>query len=106
MRRARALANEAGELFVPQVVQVELVWVLTGAYRLRRSKVVEILEHLDGNQAFVLQAEERFTEALDLYRNGSAGFADYVVLAEARAAGVGLASFDGKLARTEGVISA
>lgn len=100
--RARSLAAEAGELFVPQVVQAETVWVLTGAYDLRRPQVLEVLDHLSSNRAFRLQSEARFTKAVELYRNGTADFSDYLILSEARSTSIELVTFDRRLRRSEG----
>ena len=36
---------------MPQVVQVEIVWVMKSAYQLEKSVIVKILAHLDNNQA-------------------------------------------------------
>lgn len=102
VQRARQLAAQAGELFVPQIVQAETVWVLTGAYGLDRSEITGVLEHLSTNQAFLLQSGNRFEEALALYREGAAGFADCLILAEARTESVELATFDRRLQRADG----
>jgi predicted nucleic-acid-binding protein len=101
--RARRLAAEAGELYVPQVVQAETVWVLTGAYHLDREQVLEVLDHLSSNRAFQLQRADCFAEALALYRTGSADFSDYLILLEARAATTDLATFDRRLRKSGGV---
>jgi predicted nucleic-acid-binding protein len=102
VERARRLAKEAGELFVPQVVQVETVWVLTGAYGLDREQVTAVLDHLASNQAFRLQAESCFEAALQLYREGPADFADYLVLSECQNRRCELMTFDRDLGREEG----
>ncbi len=49
---ARNLAITAKKLYVPQVVQVEIVWVMKSAYQLEKSVIVKILNHLDNNQVF------------------------------------------------------
>lgn len=105
VQRARQLAAQAGELFVPQAVQTGTVWVLTGAYGLDRSEITGVLEHLSTNQAFRLQSENRFEEALALYREGTAEFADCLILAEARTVSVELATFDRRLQRADGARS-
>lgn len=51
----RALASAAGEIYVPQVVQIETIWVLESAYGFARAELVAVLETLLGNQSFVLQ---------------------------------------------------
>jgi predicted nucleic-acid-binding protein len=64
---ARSLASEAKQVFVPIVVQVELVWVLESGYRFDKPTVVEVLEHLETNHAFVLEDDATFRSALALY---------------------------------------
>ena len=54
---ARALASRAKQVFVPLVVQIEPVWVLESGYALSKEAVVQALEHLEVNQAFVLEDE-------------------------------------------------
>lgn len=48
---ARRLASEAKQLFVAQIVAVEMVWVLQSAYKLDKSTIVQLLEHLLHNSA-------------------------------------------------------
>jgi predicted nucleic-acid-binding protein len=99
---ARKVAAEAGSLYVSQVVQIETVWVLEQSYGVPKAKLVESLEHMAENAAFVLQRPEVFREALREYRAGRADFSDYVILAESRAEGVALATFDRKLGKHRG----
>jgi len=100
---ARNIAIEAGQIFVPQIVAVELVWVLQSAYKFGKDAITQVLEHLLHNSAFVLQAEDRFLEALGLFKNKSCGFSDCVIVAECRAANCTLTTFDKKLSRLSGV---
>jgi len=46
---ARALAAEATEVHVPTIVLVETVWVLENSYKLHKSAIVRVLEHMTGN---------------------------------------------------------
>jgi predicted nucleic-acid-binding protein len=103
---ARDLVRRAGRVYVPQVVQAETVWVLESAYELPKAETVRVLEHLLANQAYVVQEATAFRGALESYRAGSADFADYLILAAARAAGTELVTFDRRLARSSGVILA
>ena len=102
VRRARQFAEAAEELYVPQIVQVESVWVLKGAYDLTRVEITDVLEHLATNRAYQLQRAPRFHEALALYRAGAADFADCLILAEARSSELELATFDRRLRRADG----
>ncbi|TLS66725.1 type II toxin-antitoxin system VapC family toxin [Mariprofundus erugo] len=100
---ARKIASDAKQMFVPQIVAVELVWVLQAAYKLDKSIIVPLLEHLLHNSAFILQAEERFMEALELFKKNSCGFSDCLIAAESQAANCTLMTFDKKLSRLYGV---
>ncbi len=102
MARARRQVTRAGQVFVPQIVQAELVWVLDTAYELDRSAIVPVLQHMLDNAAFVLQGEPAFRAALSAYQTGPADFADYLILAESRAAGCSLVTFDRRLLKADG----
>ena len=52
---ARKLARIAGTVYVPQIVQVECVWVLETAYHINKSDILRILEHVSENNAFILK---------------------------------------------------
>lgn len=100
---ARRLAREAKAVLIPQIVTVELVWVLQSAYQLDKATIVQLLEHLLHNSAFTLQAEDRFLEALTLFKRHSCDFSDCLIAAESQAAGFMLMTFDKKLSRLPGV---
>jgi len=99
---ARSLATEAREIFVPLVVQVELVWVLESGYGLARDAVTAALEHLEVNSAFALEDAPRCRAALELYRSSNADYADCVILAGCRDRGLALHTFDKRLAKLAG----
>lgn len=42
VKKARRFAKKAANLFIPQIVQVELVWVLDAAYDLEKEAIIEI----------------------------------------------------------------
>ena len=64
--QAQALIKKAGSAFVPQMVQVELVWVLEAAYKFSKPQVVAVLQHLLGSSFYRLQREDSFSLALML----------------------------------------
>ena len=99
---ARDHVRRAGSVFVPQIVQVETVWVLETSYRLKRKTVVTILEHLACNSGFVLEQEDLYGEALAMYRLGKADFSDYLILAASRKQDCRLLTFDRKLGNSPG----
>ena len=103
VKAARARVRRATHIFIPQIVQVETVWVLESAYGLDKSTVVAVLDHLARNKAFTLQREAQFQRALAAFRTGRADFADYLIEAESKDAGYRLVTFDRRLARAPGV---
>jgi len=100
---ARRIASKAKQIFAPQIVVVELVWVLQRAYKLDKTAIVQLLEHLLHNSAFTLQAEDRFLEALGLFKTHACDFSDCLITAESQAANCTLVTFDKKLSRLSGV---
>lgn len=94
---ARARLKKAKQVYVPQIVQVETVWVLDAAHGLSKNEILSVLDHLLDNAAFALQRWEQFKLALQDYRNGGADFADYLVLAESKAGASTLVTFDKRL---------
>lgn len=100
---ARAEVQAAGEVYVSQMVQIETVWVLAGAYGLNKATLLKVLHTVVDHPAFHLQRQEIFRTALECYRTGHADFADCMILAESAAANAQLASFDRKLGKLAGV---
>jgi predicted nucleic-acid-binding protein len=101
-RVARESILQADGVYLPQVVQVETVWVLESAYEFGREEIVSVLEHLAANQAYRLENPDAFRRALAQYRAGGADFADYAILATAVEAGAELVTFDRRLAQSPG----
>jgi predicted nucleic-acid-binding protein len=100
--RARQTVGAAGAVYVTQVVQIETVWVLSGAYGLDKRAIQETLTKIAEHPAFSLQQPEEFNAALQYYRAGRADFADCMILAESASAGYELATFDRKLGKLAG----
>lgn len=73
--------------FVPMVVVVELVWVLSSAYDLGRGSVTEALEGLLRTRELVVEGAEMVWRALRLFRGSKADFADCLIERSAAAAG-------------------
>ena len=103
---ARQHVKKEGAVFIPQVVQVETVWVLESAYKLVRRQITPVLEHLDSNAAYTLQNRSSFQRAMKLYLKGNADFSDYLILAESQQEKLQLLTFDKKLGKQAGVILA
>ncbi|MGH7822254.1 MAG: PIN domain-containing protein [Candidatus Binatia bacterium] len=102
---ARARVKQAGQVYIPQIVQVETVWVLETAYGLDKATVVGVLDQLLGNEAYTLQGKSSFETALAEFKGGKADFSDYLILAECKAAGYPLVTFDGELRKSPGATS-
>ncbi|MBI2354271.1 MAG: type II toxin-antitoxin system VapC family toxin [Deltaproteobacteria bacterium] len=102
MQAARALLVNSSVLFVPQIVQVETVWVLESAYGFEKPSICKILDHLLHHPQFQLQSAESFTTAVTLFRKHSADFSDCLILTEATARQLQLYTFDKKLGRIKG----
>jgi len=105
VQAARQLAIAIPQWYLPQVVQAETVWVMENAYEIEKPVMIRLLNHLEDNQRFLLQEAEIFHEALQQYRISNVGFADCIILAQAKTLGVTLYTFDKRLAKLEGASS-
>jgi len=99
---ARALVSEAGKVFVPLVVLVEVVWVLESAYGQPKAVVVGTLEHLLDNTAYVIERDQQSRAALALFQQSNADFADCLILAGCQHCNLTLHTFDRRLAKLDG----
>lgn len=105
VNRSRELAKKAKYIYLAAVVLVETVWVLTRAYELNKQQIINIMQEIYENSAFVVEQEQIFLEALTYYKNNNADFSDCMILAAAKAADVKhLYTFDAKFARLKDVI--
>lgn len=73
--------------FVPLVALIELVWVLSSAFDLVRSQVVQALETLLLTKEMQVENAEVVWRALRLYRASAADFADCLIERSAAASG-------------------
>ena len=99
---ARNVARTAKQVYVPQIVQVECVWVLETAYRIGKSDILRMLEHVGSNSAFVLQHADCFASAVEMFRTHNADFSDCLILAESHAQEMTLFTFDKRLSKLTG----
>lgn len=81
------LVTEGRSLFVPVTVALELEWVLRSSYGYARADVVVVLAGLLSAAELVFESERAMEVALQLYREGSADFADCLHIALAAQAG-------------------
>ncbi|MGE0086933.1 MAG: PIN domain-containing protein [Desulfococcaceae bacterium] len=101
---ARELARAAIQVYVPQIVQVETVWVLETAYKFSKSDIIVALEHLQNNSSFILQNTDNFGDAVKTFRNSNADFSDCLILAESCQQNMELYTFDKRLSKQKGAI--
>jgi predicted nucleic-acid-binding protein len=89
--RARKLfdehADEDGELWLADVVLVELVWALDRVYGRARAQIAGALASLSGNATVRLESAPAVTEAAALCAEGPCDFADCLLVTKARLAG-------------------
>lgn len=103
-QQARVLSRlhellEAGEsVVVGVVVLAEVAWVLDRAYRYQRSDIAAALRALMSTPPFVVPRRSEVSMALEMFEQGPADFADYLILALARTDGCTmLLTFDRRL---------
>lgn len=106
VKLARALASEAGVVYVPMIVLVETVWVLETSYRQPKVAVLRALEHVTSNNAFDLESPANCNLAVKLFRDSNADFADCLILAGCQERGLILHTFDRRLGNLPGTVLA
>lgn len=90
--------------FVPVVVLIELVWVLTGSYGLGRTQVATVLGTLLRSKELVIDRAELVAQALKRYGTSSADFADALIERLASAAGCAVTmTFDAGAVKAAGM---
>ena len=99
VKLARQFAEKHQPLFIPQLVQAELVWVLDFSYQLDKSEILHILKHLHQNDAFVLQNEVHFEAALHLFETSNVSFSDCLILKASQEADCQVATFDKRFSK-------
>lgn len=62
---------------ISKIVLCELSWVLSYAYTYSKEQIVEVIQQILITQEFILEDAENALLALQHYRKGKAGFADY-----------------------------
>jgi predicted nucleic-acid-binding protein len=91
-------------IWVGLAVVLELVWVLDVTYEMNRGDIAQILHQLLTRQEIAVEQTEAVRQALFVYRNGRADFADCLISTCARAAGCDeVLTFDRKAARDAGM---
>ncbi len=78
---------EGQSLFVPVTVTLELEWVLRASFGYAEDDVLQALSSLFSAAELTFESERALEVALQLYREGSADFADCLHIALAAEAG-------------------
>lgn len=78
---------EGQSLFVPVTVALELEWVLRASFEYVKDDVLQVLSTLFSAAELTFESERALEVALQLYREGSADFADCLHIALAAEAG-------------------
>lgn len=104
VRRLIQQCIDAGQsLFVPVTVVLELEWVLRSRYDCGKDQVIQVVATLLSAAELRFESEQALEVALQLYRDGSADFADCVHVALAAQAGERpLFTFDKRAATVDG----
>ncbi len=100
---AKALLKQAKQVYVPKIVQIEIVWVMETAYGFNKLSVITLLKHLQQSPLFALQDENQFNVALVTFENHPADFSDYLILSGCLEENHEIYTFDKKFARLESV---
>jgi predicted nucleic-acid-binding protein len=95
---AKQWLSSCSALFVPQVVQLELSWIMQRVFDLSRAEVAQVLSALHRHPATHLQAADAFEAALTHFNQGG-DFADGLILFETSRVGATLTTFDAKFAK-------
>jgi predicted nucleic-acid-binding protein len=102
-RLIRKYVAEGQTLFVPVTVTPELEWVLRASFEYEKDEVMEALSSLFSAAELTFESERALEVALQLYRNGTADFADCLHIALAAQAGESpLWTFDKRAAKVSG----
>ena len=102
---ARRAVAQQSSVYVPQIVQVETVWVLRRAYGFSKSDILKALRHLSVNKGYELEAANLFQQALEIYRDGTMDFSDALILVNTKGRGLELLTFDKALLGQAGAVS-
>ena len=107
-QKVRALFdNHAGSkelLWIADIVMLELAWTLDRTYNFARAEICVALKALTGNATVLLESVQQIDEAISLYEQGHAGFADCLLSVKANRAGCNaLRTFDKKMRSLPGV---
>ena len=94
-------------VFVSQLVLMETEWVLRSRYAVPKSQIIEIISGLLSAADVQFEDEPAIEEALFIWKDSTAEFADYLIGAKNRRIGCqATATFDVKAAKLPGFMAA
>lgn len=97
-------ALAAGGVFLPKIVLVETVWVLSFSYRFDRPTIHAAVQRLLDMQGCIAEDEHEIRDALAAFADGNADLADYLILEAAKNVGaLPVHTFDRRFAREDKV---
>lgn len=85
VRELARRTKQGGALFVPVTVMLELEWVLRARYRCGKAQVLSALTALLSTAPLAFESEGALEQALFIYEDGNADFAECLHLALAGA---------------------
>lgn len=95
--------DTGGQLFIPEVVVVETVWVLRSVYKVRQSRIIHMLQVLLQTSHLVLENSNLVDRAIIAFQRGRADLSDYLIREHADAAGCEtVVTFDRKALKEDG----
>ncbi len=99
----RHLLSDKNQVYISQIVQIELVWVLESAYQFSKAEVLLVLDKLSKHDVFILEKHAQYHHALSLFRTSNADFSDYLIFCNSLDNHYEFWTFDKKLSKTQGV---
>lgn len=72
-----------GDIYLSEIVLVELAWVLAASAKLSRDRIASELHRLISIEGIVIEHESLVLEALACYQHSSADFSDCLILVSA-----------------------
>ena len=99
----RQLLADKSQVYISQIVQIELVWVLESSYQFNKSQVLLVLDKLANHDVFILEKHTQYDHALSLFKTANADFSDYLIYCNSLDNHYEFWTFDKKLSKTQGV---
>ena len=104
----RLIQREAGvseDVFIGLMVLLETEWVLRSRYAMSKSEIIGIIQTLLGTEGIRVEDEPAVEEAVVLWKDSAANFADCLIGARNRRLGCrATATFDAKAIRLPGFV--